>query len=57
MHFKELQKDMRIAYLGGRTGIFISGMIWMISGICGMYLSKETSILIFFFRWNAHLSF
>tara|TARA_B100001093_G_scaffold484367_1_gene517710 strand:+ start:1383 stop:1556 length:174 start_codon:yes stop_codon:yes gene_type:complete len=57
MHFKELQKDMRIAYLGGGTGIFISGMIWMISGICGMYLSKETSILIFFFRWNAHLSF
>ena len=48
MHFRELQKDMRIAYLGGGTGIFISGMIWMISGICGMYLSKETSILIFF---------
>ena len=48
MHFKELQRDMRIAHLGGGTGIFISGMVWIISGICGIYFSKETSILIFF---------
>jgi len=48
MNFKEFQKDMRIAYLGGGTGIFVSGLIWLISGLSGIYFSKETSILIFF---------
>jgi hypothetical protein len=48
MNFKEFQKDMRIAYLGGGTGILVSGVIWLISGLSGMYLTKEISILIFF---------
>lgn len=48
MNFKEFQKDMRIAYLGGGTGIIVSGLIWLISGLAGMYLTKETSILTFF---------
>lgn len=48
MNFKEFQKDMRIAYLGGGTGILASGLIWLISGLSGMYLTQETSILIFF---------
>ncbi|CAI8368814.1 MAG: Uncharacterised protein [Flavobacterium sp. SCGC AAA160-P02] len=48
MYLKEFQKDMRIAYLGGGTGILISGVIWLISGLSGLYLTKETSILIFF---------
>lgn len=48
MTFKEFQKDMRIAYLGGGTGIFASGLIWFISGLSGLYLTKQTSILIFF---------
>ncbi|NRB60456.1 MAG: hypothetical protein HRU50_11030 [Winogradskyella sp.] len=48
MTFKEFQKDMRVAYLGGGTGIFASGLIWLISGLSGMYLTKQTSILIFF---------
>ena len=48
MYFKEFQKDMRIAHLGGGTGILVSGVIWLISGLSGMYLTKETSILIFF---------
>ena len=39
---------MRIAYLGGGTGILVSGVIWVIAGLSGMYLTKETSILIFF---------
>ena len=48
MSFKEFQKDMRIAYLGGGTGILVSGIVWLISGLAGMYLTKETSILTFF---------
>ncbi|GAB5563960.1 MAG: hypothetical protein Wins2KO_10230 [Winogradskyella sp.] len=48
MTFKEFQKDMRVAYLGGGTGIFASGLIWFISGLSGLYLTKQTSILIFF---------
>lgn len=48
MYFKEFQKDMRIAHLGGGTGILVSGAIWLISGLSGMYLTKEISILIFF---------
>ena len=48
MNFKEFQKDMRISYLGGGTGILVSGVIWLISGLSGMYLTKKTSILIFF---------
>jgi len=48
MNFKEFQKDMRNAYLGGGTGILVSGVIWLISGLAGMYLTEETSILIFF---------
>lgn len=48
MNFKDSQQDMRIAYLGGGTGILASGVIWLISGLSGMHLTKETSILIFF---------
>tara|TARA_Y200000002_G_scaffold26728_1_gene20107 strand:- start:5466 stop:6146 length:681 start_codon:yes stop_codon:yes gene_type:complete len=49
MYFKDLQKDMRVAYLGGGTGILISGVIWLISGLSGMYFTKEVSILVLFF--------
>tara|TARA_X000000368_G_scaffold202349_1_gene159718 strand:+ start:721 stop:1257 length:537 start_codon:yes stop_codon:yes gene_type:complete len=48
MYFKEFQKDMCFAYLGGGTGILVSGAIWLISGLSGIYLTKEISILIFF---------
>lgn len=49
MKFIELQKDMRVSYLGGGTGILISGMVWSVSGILGLYSTKEISILTFFF--------
>lgn len=48
MDFKDFQKDMRVAYLGGGTGILVSALIWLISGIVAVYSTKETSILIFF---------
>lgn len=48
MNFEEFQKDMRVAYLGGGTSIIVSGIIWLISGLAGIYLTQTTSILIFF---------
>ena len=48
MNFKELQKDMRVAYAGGGTGILVSSIIWFASGLVGIYSTKEISILTFF---------
>jgi hypothetical protein len=48
MTFKELQKDMRVAYVGGGTGVLVSSFVWIASGIIGIYSTKETSILTFF---------
>ena len=49
MNIKDAQKDMREAYLGGSTGVFASGIIWLISGILALSVSKQTTILVFFF--------
>lgn len=49
MDFKEAQQDMRDAYLGGSTGVFSSGLIWLIAGVLAIYTTKQTSILVFFF--------
>lgn len=48
MTFKELQKDMRIAYVGGATGVLVSGLVWIAAGIIGVYSTREISILTFF---------
>lgn len=48
MEFKELQKDMRVCYLGGGTGILVSGIVWSVSSIVAIYSTKEVSILTFF---------
>lgn len=48
MHFKEFQKDMRLAYVGGGTGVLISSIVWFVAGIVGIYSTKEMSILFFF---------
>ena len=49
MQIKEAQKDMRMAYLGGGTGIFVSGLVWLIAGVFAMKVSMMTSLPIFFF--------
>jgi hypothetical protein len=48
MTFKELQKDMRVAYVGGATGVLVSGVVWITAGIVDVYSTKEISILTFF---------
>lgn len=49
MDFKEAQKNMRHAYLDGATGIFTSGLVWLIAGIIAMKGSVMTSLYVFFF--------
>lgn len=48
MDFLEAQKDMRNAYLGGGSGVLISGIVWITAGIVAIYYSKQTSIIVFF---------
>lgn len=49
MNFKAAQKDMREGYLGGSTGVFASGIVWLLSGITAMYATQTTSISVLFF--------
>lgn len=48
MDIREAQKDMRDAYLGGGSGVLISGIVWMAAGILAVYSSKQISIIVFF---------
>ena len=48
MNFKDSQKDMRVAYLGGGTGVIVSSIVWLISGIVAIYFTEEISIMTFF---------
>ncbi|MFD2823407.1 DUF7010 family protein [Lacinutrix iliipiscaria] len=48
LSLKELQKDMRIAYVGGGTGVLVSSIVWFVSGIVAVYSTKEMSLLTFF---------
>lgn len=49
MNLKALQEDMRSAFLGGGSGVLVSGMIWLMAGISAMHFTKETSLLVLFF--------
>ena len=49
MTFKEAQKDMCKAYLGGGPGAFTSGIVWLIAGITAVFSTKQYSVLFFFF--------
>jgi len=48
MSIEEAQKDMRNAYLGGGSGVLISGLVWLAAGILAIYTSKQTSLIVFF---------
>lgn len=36
MNILDAQKDMRYGYLGGGVGMFVSGVVWLISGIIAL---------------------
>ncbi len=49
MTFKDAQQDMNDSYLGGSTGVFVSGLIWTISGFVPLYATNTGSMLTLFF--------
>jgi len=48
MDFVDAQKDMRLAYLGGSTGVLASGLVWLASGLTGLLLSPVAAIIALF---------
>ncbi|CAM3799799.1 DUF7010 family protein [Rheinheimera salexigens] len=49
MKFSDAQKDMRLAYFGGATGVVVSGIIWCIAGLIAIMSSQQLSMLTLFF--------
>lgn len=48
MEIEKAQQDMRQAYIGGATGIFVSGMVWLSAAACSLYRPVPFVILAFF---------
>ncbi len=48
MDIEVAQKNMRDAYLGGGSGVLVSGLVWMTAGTFAIYGSKQMSFLVFF---------
>ncbi|SDR86830.1 hypothetical protein SAMN05216503_1215 [Polaribacter sp. KT25b] len=49
MTLLEAQKDMRNSYFGGAPGAFVSGFVWLASGITALINTQKISVLVFFF--------
>jgi len=49
LKFYDAQKDMNASYLGGGTGVLISGIIWCVAGIVALIHSNQFSMLTLFF--------
>ena len=49
MNLLEAQEDMRKAYLGGGTGAFVSGIVWLSAGITALMSTQNISVIVFFF--------
>jgi hypothetical protein len=49
MKFEDAQKDMNFAYIGGGTGVLVSGLVWCIAGLVGLLHTNQYSMLTLFF--------
>ncbi|GHE83492.1 DUF7010 family protein [Thalassotalea profundi] len=49
MDFKQAQNDMHTSYVGGATGILVSGLVWCMAGTAALLYSNEISMLALFF--------
>ena len=49
MKFTAAQEDMNYAYLGGATGVLVSGVVWCIAGLVALMYSNLSSMLTLFF--------
>ncbi len=41
MQFTEAQQDMDNAYFGGGPGVLVSGLIWILAGLVGVFHSAQ----------------
>lgn len=48
MNFIESQADMNSSYIGGATGVFASGLVWLVAGIIGTVVSEVASVYSLF---------
>lgn len=48
MDFKSSQQDMKNAYLGGATGVLVSGAVWLIAGFIGIKWSDVAAMYALF---------
>lgn len=44
MNILDAQKDMRYGYLGGGVGMFVSGIVWLISGVIALNGEQSQAI-------------
>ena len=49
MDFNDAQKDMRYAYLSGATGVFVSGLVWLLAGTVAFFVSLQAGMVALFF--------
>ncbi len=48
MNIIDAQKEMRDAYMGGGSGVLVSGLVWLTASIVAIYTSPQTSFMVFF---------
>lgn len=53
MRIAEAQRDMRDAYYGGATGLFVSGTAWLAAGLVAVLVSPRASVYTLFFAGMA----
>jgi hypothetical protein len=49
MTVREAQADMRHAYLGGATGVFASGLAWLVAAILALTVRPQAGVAALFF--------
>ena len=48
MTYIDAQENMRDAYLGGGPGMLVSGIVWLIAGLVGFFVSVQASVFTLF---------
>ena len=48
MQINDAQQNMRLAYLSGGAGMLISGLVWVIAGFIGHFVSIQISVTSLF---------
>lgn len=45
MEFRQSQWDMNRSYIGGATGVFASGLVWLVAAIVGLVYSQVGAVI------------